>query len=191
MSHDHDHDDYGFEKDYWGTCCNTFDEDQKQYVYARLMGLQQRHWSIVVPEGTSVLDIGGGPTSMLLKTTGLSHGKVVDPIEYPQWTRDRYKMMNIEVDVKTGEDVTDLWWDEVWIYNYMQHAIDPGLIIDNAKRAAKVLRLFEWIDIPAHDGHPHELTEKALNKWIGATGGVTTLGESGCYGKAYFGVFEF
>jgi hypothetical protein len=100
-------------------------------------------------------------------------------------------MMNIEVDVKTGENVTDLWWDEVWIYNCMQHAIDPGLIIDNAKRAAKVLRLFEWIDIPAHDGHPHELTEKALNTWIGASGGVTTLAESGCYGKAYFGVFEF
>jgi hypothetical protein len=72
----------------------------------------------------------------------------------------------------------------------MQHAIDPGKIIDNAKKAAPVLRLFEWIDIPAHDGHPHELTEASLNEWIGQKGNVITLAESGCYGKAYYGVFQ-
>jgi hypothetical protein len=49
--------------------------------------------------------------------------------------------------------------------------------------------LFEWIDIPAHDGHPHELTEASLNEWIGQKGNVITLAESGCYGKAYYGVF--
>ena len=41
-------DDYEFEKDYWGDCCNTFDEDQKHYVYARLMGLEQEHYSFNV-----------------------------------------------------------------------------------------------------------------------------------------------
>ena len=100
-------------------------------------------------------------------------------------------MMNIIVDVKTGEDVTDLHYDEVWIYNCMQHAIDPGAIISNAKRAAPVLRIFEWIDIPAHEGHPHELTEESLNSWIGKKGSVIQLNQSGCYGKAYYGVFEF
>jgi hypothetical protein len=62
-------------------------------------------------------------------------------------------------------------------------------IIKNAKPAAPVLRLFEWVDVPAHDGHPHELTEALLNKWIGKTGVVTNLAESGCFGKAYYGVF--
>ena len=189
MSHDH-HDDYEFEKDYWGTCCNTFDEDQKHYIYGRLMGLTRSHYSFVLPN-ISVLDIGGGPSSMLLKCKGLTHGKVVDPIDYPQWTKDRYGMMNILVDVKTGEEVTDLHYDEVWIYNCMQHAIDPQQIINNARRAAKRLRIFEWVDIPAHDGHPHELTEESLNHWIGGTGSIIHLGESGCFGKAYYGVFDF
>ena len=181
-------DDYEFEKDYWGDCCNTFDEDQKHYVYARLMGLEQEHYSFNV-HNKAIADIGGGPSSMLLKTKNLKRGKVIDPIQYPKWTMMRYFIKNIEVDIRPGEEFDEYGYDEVWIYNCMQHAIDPQKIIQNAKRAAPVLRLFEWIDIPAHDGHPHELTESNLNEWIGAKGNVITLAESGCYGKAYYGVF--
>ena len=181
-------DDYEFEKQYWGDCCNTFDEDQKHYVYARLMGLQREHYSFNV-NNKRILDIGGGPSSMLLKTTNLKQGKVVDPIEYPFWTKVRYAYKNIDVQVAPGEDIIDTGWDEVWIYNCMQHAIDPAKIINNAKKAAPVLRIFEWIDVPAHDGHPHELTESNLNEWIGSKGRVVQLAESGCFGKAYYGVF--
>jgi hypothetical protein len=187
VEHDH-HDDYEFEKDYWGDCCNTFDEDQKHYVYAKLMGLERDHYSFNV-HGARILDIGGGPSSMLLQTKNLKAGKVVDPIAYPKWTADRYKIKNIEVQVGPGEEIDEKDWDEVWIYNCLQHAIDPEKIINLAKKSAKVLRFFEWIDIPAHDGHPHELTEANLDKWIGHKGFVTQLAEQGCYGKAYYGAF--
>jgi hypothetical protein len=180
--------DYNFEKKYWGDCCNTFDEDQKHYVYANLMELTRHHYSFDVGNKT-VLDIGSGPTSMLLKTVNLKAGKVVDPIEYPQWTRDRYAMKNITVQVDIGENVNESGWDEVWIYNCLQHAEDPERIIANAKQAGRVLRFFEWIDIPAHDGHPWMLTEELLNQWIGAMGATCQLAESGCYGRAYYGVF--
>lgn len=177
-----------FEKQYWGNCTNTFDEDQKHYVYARLMGLSQVHYSFDV-KNKSILDIGGGPSSMLLKTINLVRGKVVDPIDYPEWTKLRYAMKNIEVEVLPGESVHETGWDEVWIYNCLQHADDPALIISNACKAAPILRIFEWLEIPAHDGHPHELTEQTLNNWIGQFGQTTRLAESGCFGKAYFGVF--
>lgn len=180
--------DYEFEKDYWGNCCNTFDEDQKHYIYGKLMGLHREHYSFDV-FNKRILDIGGGPSSMLLKCLNLKEGKVVDPIDYPQWTVDRYSLKNISVQVDIGENVDEYGWDEVWIYNCMQHAVDPQKIINNAKRAAPVLRLFEWIDVPAHDGHPHELTEKNLNEWIGSRGMTTYLSESGCFGKAYYGIF--
>ena len=182
------HDDYEFEKQYWGDCCNTFDEDQKHYVYADLMGLWRRHYAFDV-EGSSILDIGGGPASMLLKTVNLLRGLVVDPIDYPQWTVDRYAMKNIEVRVATGETVNETGWDEVWIYNCLQHTEDPGLIIANARKAAPILRIFEWIDIPPHPGHPHTLTESTMNHWIGARGNTVNLATTGCYGRAYYGVF--
>jgi hypothetical protein len=180
--------DYEFEKDYWGDCCNTFDEDQKHYVYGRLMGLKQVHYSFDTGD-KSILDIGGGPTSMLLKSLKLKKGKVIDPIQYPKWTMMRYVAKGIDIQIAPGEEAKEYGWDEVWIYNCMQHAIDPAKIIANAWKAAPVLRLFEWIDVPAHDGHPHELTESNLNEWIGQKGNVIQLAESGCYGKAYYGVF--
>ena len=102
----------------------------------------------------------------------------------------RYTAKGIDIQIAPGEEAEEYGWDEVWIYNCMQHAIDPGKIIANAKKAAPILRLFEWIDVPAHDGHPHELTEANLNEWIGQKGNVIQLAESGCYGKAYYGVFN-
>ena len=125
-------DDYEFEKDYWGDCCNTFDEDQKHYVYGRLMGLQQEHYSFVVGR-KRILDIGGGPTSMLLKCKDLVKGKVIDPIQYPKWTMMRYLMKNIDIEIIPGEDAVEYGWDEVWIYNCLQHVKDPQKIIENAK----------------------------------------------------------
>lgn len=187
----HDHD-YEFEKSYWGNCCNTFDEDQKHYVYGRYMNLPRSHYSFILSESNRILDIGGGPSSMLLKTKGLHYGMVVDPIDYPSWVMDRYAIMNITYRQDVGENaIFDKEFDEVWIYNCMQHAIDPEKIIHNAKTAASRLRIFEWIDIPAHDGHPHMLTERSLNNYIGQNGNVSDIAEQGCYGKAYYGVFDF
>lgn len=180
---------YALEKSYWGDCCNTFDEDQKHYVYGKYMGLTQEHYSFNV-SGARIIDIGGGPSSMLLKTRNLKEGLVVDPISYPEWTRARYALKNISVDVACGEDINHTGWDQVWVYNCLQHTIDPQKIIHNAKKSAKVLRLFEWVDVPAHDGHPHELTRNALDRWIGSHGKTIRLSERGCYGTAYYNVLH-
>jgi hypothetical protein len=179
-----------FEKDYWGSCVNTFEEDHKHYVYARFMEIPCNRFSFDAG-GKRILDIGGGPSSMLLKCTNLKSGKVIDPIAYPEWTKTRYASHAIEVAVEDGEDAFETGWDEVWIYNCLQHAHSVEKIIENAKRAAPVLRIFEWIDIPPHDGHPIELTKKLLDDIIGLPGsGTAYLSESGCFGVAYYGVFR-
>lgn len=181
---------YEFEREYWGNCANTFDEDQKHYVYARFMELNRSHFSFIL-DNKSVLDIGGGPSSMLLKCKGLKKGKVIDPIHYPQWTTLRYSDHNIDVQVCEGEDAEEEGWDEVWIYNCLQHVHDPQVLLNKAKKSAELLRIFEWIDIPAHEGHPVELTKDYLDACIGLPGsGTVTLSESGCFGKAYYGVFK-
>jgi hypothetical protein len=178
--------DYTFESNYWGDCCNTFDEDQKHYVYARYMGLKQVGYSFDVA-GARIIDIGGGPTSILLKTINLSpRSLVVDPLEYPMWTYERYSEKGIDSLICRGEDIFEEGYDEAWIYNCLQHTDDPELIIKNALNAAKTLRIFEWVDIPPHDGHPIELTKEKLDKWTGGLGQVITLAESGCFGKAYY-----
>jgi len=183
-------DEYIFEKQYWGDCCNTFDEDQKHYVYAKYMSLKREHYSFNV-DNKKILDIGGGPSSMLLKCTNLTYGKVIDPIAYPYWTVMRYGIKNIDVLVQRGEEAVDEKnFDEVWIYNCLQHTDDPHKIIQNAKKSAKILRIFEWVDIPPHDGHPIQLTKEYLDDCIGSEGNTVQLAEQGCFGKAYYGVFN-
>ena len=190
-----------YERAFWGNCVNTLDEDLKHVkVYAHLMGLRvEREWVKTSEDnlcrstysfdakGKRILDIGGGPTSMLLKCFNLKEGKIIDPLDYPQWTKDRYKSHNISVDVKCGEDIEEQGWDEVWIYNVLQHVKDPAKIIDKALKAAPTLRLFEWINIPPHSGHPHMLTSEVLDEWIGTKGNTAEfIGAYGCSGQAYY-----
>jgi len=181
--------DYKFESEYWGDCCNTFDEDQKHYVYARYMGLMQNGYSFEM-SGKSILDIGGGPTSMMLKCKNMGRALVVDPLMYPSWIYQRYEAKGIESLVMRGEDIVVRGFDEAWIYNCLQHTDDPEKIIGNALKSAKLLRIFEWLDIPAHEGHPIELSKDNLDKWIGKEGSVVQLAESGCYGKAYYNIYK-
>ena len=182
-----------FEKDFWGNCCSTFEEELKQFEYAKRMGIEIGNYDYNV-HGKSILDIGGGPVSMLLKARNLWNGCVVDPLQYPVWTLERYILKGISVHVARGEDADTLnlpRFNEVWIYNCLQHTDDPAKILANAKALAPVLRLFEWIDLPPHPGHPQELTEESLNRWIGLQPGKTEhMNVNGCVGRAFFGTFS-
>lgn len=178
-----------YEKAFWGDCTNTYDEETKQYVYASLMGLKVNHYSIDM-QGKQVVDIGGGPSSLLLKCNNLGTSIVVDPLKFPLWVTERYKEKKVEYIQSKGEDMVLKGFDEVWIYNCLQHVENPEKIISNALEAAPVLRIFEWVDIPPHPGHPHELTKFKLDNWIDCNGKQIKLQQNGCYGTAYYAVKE-
>jgi glycosyltransferase involved in cell wall biosynthesis len=181
-----------WEQRWWGDCKDTIGEEQKQKTYAKYMGIKLDNDNFIVSkDNIKVIDIGGGPVSMMLKTPQLIEGKVYDPSTYPDWTIERYKDHNIEYVKKGGEQVNETGYDEVWIYNCLQHTEDPALIIENAKRAAKTLRIFEWIDTPEEIGHPQTLTQDNLEKWIGQKGNVKIINENGATGKCFYGEFNF
>lgn len=183
-------DKYEFERRYWGDCSNTYDEETKQYVYAELMGLTRTDFGFDCT-GKTIIDIGGGPCSLLLKATNFKAAAVIDPIEYPAWTRARYSDHGILHMMARGEDLplrSPLKYDEAWIYNVLQHVDDPELIIRNAKAISKMVRIFEWIDIPPHEGHPHELKKAKLDEWLGIDGKTMYINQSGAVGNCYYGV---
>ena len=183
------------ERDWWSTCTTTFGEEAKQLTYAHKMGLINEprggHWPVYDMQGRSVLDIGGGPVSMLLKCVNLGGAVVVDPCPYPDWVTARYEAAGIELVAGGGEDFRDeRVFDEALLYNCAQHVIDPELIIATAKRQALTLRIFEWIETPSSLGHLHTLHADDLNRWIGGTGTVGMVDENGAVGLAYFGCFQ-
>lgn len=194
----HDHSaDQGFEKDWWGSCANTLGEEIKQLVYAQKMGLKWYHNSKsphnIDVKHQDILDIGGGPVSMLLKCENLAGALVADPCDYPEWVYDRYGAVGIGHTKQKGEDLVPgsfPRFDEVWIYNCLQHVDDPEKIIKNARAMGKLIRIFEWIDNGVSPGHPHNLTAENLNKWLGGEGKVEVLDQPTLRGKAYYGIFK-
>ena len=186
-----------WERKWWENCQNTYGEECKQIAYAKKMGLTFFHngkspFNIDM-QGKSVLDIGGGPVSLLLKCVNLKEGRVVDPCDYPDWVYERYEAAGIECLVLRGESLIHTPidpYDECLIYNCLQHVEDPESIIKNARACSKIIRLFEWIDCGTSEGHPHELTEAKLNQWLGGEGKVDNINENSAVGKAFFGIFK-
>ncbi len=182
-----------FEADWWGGCFNTFGEEAKQITYAHRMGLvnepQAGRWPVYDLRGYSVIDLGGGPVSMMLKCVG-GNGIVVDPCPYPQWVADRYAAAEIDYRQEEAEGfrVPDRF-SEVWIYNVLQHVVDPEAVIATARACGYILRIFEWLETPPSEGHPHTLHADDLNRWIGGVGTVEHVDENGAYGLAYYGAF--
>jgi len=182
-----------WELDWWGNCTNTFGEEYKQFAYARCMGLKTFHngkspFNIDL-NNASILDIGGGATSLLLKCVNHHHSKVVDPLKLPDWVIMRYQNAGIDFLNVTGESFNGAGFDEAWIYNCLQHTQNPELIIENAKQAANLIRIFEWIDTPTNEGHPHSLTKENLDTWLDGYGKVDLVNENTAVGKAYYGIF--
>lgn len=116
--------------------------------------------------GRRVLDLGGGPRA-LGRALALARYVVVDPLaQGPEAVRS------------PAEDyVPDGQFDEVWIYNVLQHVIDPIRVLGvamlaGAQRPVARIRLFEWLETPVTDIHPHSFAadffDAAFRGWRSA-----------------------
>jgi glycosyltransferase involved in cell wall biosynthesis len=170
-----------FGKKYWGNCVNvnTATEEAKQLAYAQAMGIGKHPTpelgaTYFDAKNMSILDIGGGPSSLLLRCVNRGKGcTVVDPGTYPEWVLSRYKAAEIKYIQQMAERLTlpsGTLFDEVWIYNVLQHVLDPVKVIAIAKKLGKSIRVFEWIDIKPYEGHPHMITKDFLEEEFNATG---------------------
>lgn len=190
----HDSSAQDWEKWWWGGCLHTFGEEAKQLSYAHRMGLANLtvdgKWPVYDLEGKSVLDVGGGPVSMLLKTVNGGRLTVVDPCPYPKWVRKRYEAAGIVLVQEAAETHESLdGYDEAWLYNCLQHTESPRKIIRMIRAHADRLRIFEWIETETNVGHPHSLHADELNDWIGGEGAVEQINENGAAGLCYYGTF--
>jgi len=153
-----------YERAWWGVESQShWDEEvAKQETYARLMGLPAD-----LDMGTrTILDVGCGPVSMLLRTT---HGGAVgvDPLTMSEETKSKFAGANIALHQSKAEDFESAQrFDEGWMYNCLQHVDEPNKVMAMLVRSADCVRIFEWIDLPVCEGHPHTLRVEQFEQWL-------------------------
>lgn len=172
-----------------GSCVNSYHEETKQLHYAERIGLAfiggEPAYPLIDMQDRTVIDIGGGPYSLLLKCCRV-RGMVVDPCDYPAWTRDRYAAARIGVVRQAAETfVTDAPADEVWLYNVLQHTADPRAVVRRCLAAGRLVRVYEWIDTATNEAHPNTFSRALLESWLGGPG----FTERYCNTAAFYGVF--
>lgn len=185
------YDHQSFEQNFWGNCVNTLNEELKQLVYAKHMGLELSYdndrsspYSIDI-NNKKILDIGGGPCSLLLKCRNISNCMIADPCIFPDWITSRYNSLNIiELKIKAEDlDIINNKFDEIWMYNTIQHTNDPIKIAKNIRNKTNYIRIFEWCTEP-HIGHPIQTNKKILDDLFLVDGKTGILnGENECYGE--------
>lgn len=163
-------------------------EANKQFIYFHYMDLPSHDL-----DGKSILDLGGGMQSYLLNCRNFT-GVVVDPIlrHCPRWVLDRYLESNITtVELPIEEYQTSTQFDEVWIYNVLQHVLDPEECVAKARMYGKLVRVFEPVNRPADSKHPHVLTKEWLDAMFDADGTVKMIDDNPFYkGESYYGCFK-
>ncbi|MCK9558107.1 MAG: class I SAM-dependent methyltransferase [Candidatus Cloacimonetes bacterium] len=186
------------EAEFWGNCydMNALGEIVKQTTYAQEMGIFDEYgdeFDDIDLDGASVIDIGSGPWSLLLRCYNNGKLTAVDPVQWPPSVARRYATYGIDFVQKGGEEVGDLQMaDEVWMYNCLQHVEDPLKILENCKKIGRRIRIFEWLNTPVDTYHLHTLTAEML---IGGLSGaqqerVRTIQLTGrCSGTAFVGSF--
>jgi len=200
------------EADYWGNCLGmrAWGEFVKQEMYGREMGLFEEYGKDekgndllgeLDVRGRNVLDIGGGPVSMTLRCINAGRLFVADPLSWPASALRRYANYGIKFIQCPAEELPEPGdkglFDEVWMYNVLQHVDDPQKVMQNAIRhiaPGGKFRIFEWIYIKADKCHPHVLSPEMLLE--GLTGlrvlsaRTPRLKEFWSDANAFVGVFE-
>lgn len=77
-------------------------------------------------------------------------------------------------------------FNEIWLFNVMQHVQDPEKFIEKAKRIGRTIRFFEPIDWPIEIYHPFSYTIDDYKRWFGGCvqfykgGSIKGFHESNC-----------
>lgn len=117
--------------------------------------------------GKSIMEVGCADFPALSYIDGYLVGFIVEPIASPYLEKCVSENPHLILLKNTVEDIKLPIVTEVWIFNVMQHIIDPLLFISKLKESANVIRYFEPINTELNVCHPHAYTLEFFKEHFG------------------------
>jgi hypothetical protein len=116
--------------------------------------------------GLSVIEIGPADFPALRHCKNYS-GIIIEPM--PSEILKKFcDSAGVQLITEPLEEIADLpEVTEIWLFNVMQHIIDPDKFVQKCKEVAKRIRFFEPINYPVSEYHPHTYTEEDFKGWFG------------------------
>lgn len=121
--------------------------------YFDYLGIQREMWN------HRIIEIGCADVPALSMCSKFRWGIILEPMPSPilqkllSEAKETIRLMPV-----AAEDFEFPEVEEVWLFNVLQHVIDPETIIDKSKRAAQTIRFFEPINTPTDKCHLHSFT---------------------------------
>lgn len=112
-------------------------------------------------QGKKIVEIGPADFPALGYCSNIGESFIIEPMP-----SEHLKRFNIPVMQECAEDA-EYKADEVWLFNVLQHVIDPYKIVERAKAQSDVVRFFEPIEYGIDQCHPWNLTHDMFKGWFG------------------------
>jgi len=118
--------------------------------------------------GKSIVEIGPAKVAALCFCNNYAHSFIIEPTIYPDMV-DFYKSFeNITMIHEAAETCIFPKTDEAWLFNVLEHTIDPTEIVNLCKKNCDVIRFFEPLDRGGRDEcHPHNMTREYMESQFG------------------------
>lgn len=125
-----------------------------------------------------IVDMCGGPSSLLLRCKNFKRAMIIDPGDFPDFIVNRYKENNIEIlkipaeefDYKILEEYKENHHIETWFYNALAHCFQPYIILKNAMENSNIIRMIEGCNMGINIQHPQNLTQEEFEEILGQRG---------------------
>lgn len=171
------------ESNFWQIYTCEVDTLKHQEQYMDALGIRDDYFhapdNSLNMSGLNVLDVGGGPSSILLRTNklrgnqhdGVNNGVVIDPLMITEHHKLRYNYYGIEFIQDQSENIDQYYsekgyFDECFIYNCLQHVLDPIQILDKVTYISKRIRIAEPLNISTDSMHLHMFTKEYFDNYF-------------------------
>lgn len=107
----------------------------------------------------SIIEVGPAKIARLCFCTNYENSYLIEPLVFED-TLDFYRSKNITVIHEPVETCKLPKVNQAWMFNLLQHVIDPHTVIEKLKECADVIYFFEPIDFPMDEKHIHSVNEE-------------------------------